>query len=108
VELTREQAALYRAATADTLARIGTSTGIARRGQMLRLLQSLRQIVRTGARSAAGKAVGPVGRIIRDAILSIAFRRAAKDGGKSMTWLQGHHIEFDQPVQPDRAPQAAR
>ena len=38
VQLTREQAALYEAATADTLTRIAASTGIARRGQVLRLL----------------------------------------------------------------------
>jgi superfamily II DNA or RNA helicase len=49
VELTREQAALYQATTADTLARIGASTGIARRGQVLRLLQSLRQICNSPA-----------------------------------------------------------
>ena len=49
VELTREQAALYQAATADTLARIAASAGIARRGQVLRLLQSLRQICNSPA-----------------------------------------------------------
>ncbi len=49
VQLTREQAALYEAATADTLARIAASTGIARRGQVLRLLQSLRQICNSPA-----------------------------------------------------------
>jgi 2-polyprenyl-6-methoxyphenol hydroxylase-like FAD-dependent oxidoreductase len=65
------------------------------------------RIVKEGARSAAGKAAGPVARVIRDAILPLMFRRAAKDGGKSMTWLQGHHIDFDQPIQPVPAPQAA-
>ena len=49
VELTREQAALYEAATADTLARIAASAGIARRGLVLRLLQSLRQICNSPA-----------------------------------------------------------
>ena len=49
VQLTGEQAALYRAATADTLARIEASAGIARRGQVLRLLQSLRQICNSPA-----------------------------------------------------------
>jgi 2-polyprenyl-6-methoxyphenol hydroxylase-like FAD-dependent oxidoreductase len=67
--------------------------------------QSLRRdrvekIVKHGARSANSKAAGPVGRVIRDLILPIAFRRAAKDGGKSMMWLQGHHIDFDEPVAP--------
>jgi 2-polyprenyl-6-methoxyphenol hydroxylase-like FAD-dependent oxidoreductase len=58
------------------------------------------KIVRHGARSASSKAAGPVGRVIRDLILPAVFSRAARDGGKSMTWLQGHHIGFDQPVMP--------
>ena len=49
VQLTGEQAALYQAATAGTLARIEASAGIARRGQVLRLLQSLRQICNSPA-----------------------------------------------------------
>jgi SNF2 family DNA or RNA helicase len=49
VQLTGEQAALYKAATAETMARIQASTGIARRGQVLRLLQSLRQICNSPA-----------------------------------------------------------
>ena len=49
VELSREQAALYQAATAGTLARIAASAGIARRGLVLRLLQSLRQICNSPA-----------------------------------------------------------
>lgn len=49
VELTREQAALYQAATAEALTRIAASDGLARRGQVLRLLQSLRQICNSPA-----------------------------------------------------------
>ena len=49
VELTREQAALYQAATADALARIAASDGPQRRGQVLRLLQALRQICNSPA-----------------------------------------------------------
>ncbi len=49
VVLTREQAALYRAATAEALGRIAVSDGTARRGQVLRLLQSLRQICNSPA-----------------------------------------------------------
>jgi 2-polyprenyl-6-methoxyphenol hydroxylase-like FAD-dependent oxidoreductase len=56
------------------------------------------KIVKHGARSASDKAAGPVARVIRDAILPVMFKRAAKDGGRSMTWLQGHHIDFDEPV----------
>ncbi|MEU5943523.1 SNF2-related protein [Micromonospora sp. NPDC047548] len=49
VELTREQAALYQAATAEAFGRITASDGLQRRGQVLRLLQSLRQICNSPA-----------------------------------------------------------
>ena len=39
-------------------------------------------------------------------MLPVIFGRAAKDGGKSMMWLRGHHIDFDEPVVP-MAPAAA-
>jgi superfamily II DNA or RNA helicase len=49
VELSREQAALYEAVTAQALERIAASDGLPRRGQVLRLLQSLRQICNSPA-----------------------------------------------------------
>jgi SNF2 family DNA or RNA helicase len=49
VELSREQATLYQAATAEALRRIAASDGLGRRGQVLRLLQSLRQICNSPA-----------------------------------------------------------
>ncbi len=56
------------------------------------------KIVKHGNRGSSSKAAGPVARVIRDALLPFMFRRAEKDGGKSMMWIQGHHIDFDQPV----------
>ncbi|SLF47574.1 FAD-dependent oxidoreductase [Mycobacteroides abscessus] len=56
------------------------------------------RIVRYGTRSANVKAAGPLGRVIRDLLLPIVFRRQAYEGGRSMTWLQGHHIDFERPV----------
>jgi FAD-dependent urate hydroxylase len=56
------------------------------------------RIVKHGARSANSKAAGPIARVIRDALLPIAFARSARDGGHSMRWLQGHHIEFNEPM----------
>lgn len=58
------------------------------------------RIVKHGARSSNSKAAGPIGRAVRDAILPIVFARASRDGGRSMTWLQGHHIDFDEPMAP--------
>jgi SNF2 family DNA or RNA helicase len=49
VALTAEQAALYRAVTSQALDQIKTSTGMARRGHVLRLLQALRQICNSPA-----------------------------------------------------------
>lgn len=56
------------------------------------------RIVKQGARSANDKAAGPVGRIIRDLILPVVFRQTAKNGGQSMAWLQGHHIDWHTPI----------
>jgi FAD-dependent urate hydroxylase len=68
-----------------------------------RLFESTRRnrverIVKYGARSANSKAAGPIARMIRDAILPIVFARSARDGGHSMLWLQGHHIDFNEPM----------
>jgi len=49
ITLTPEQGALYTAVTHDTLEKIRTSTGIQRRGLVLRMLQALRQICNTPA-----------------------------------------------------------
>ncbi len=67
--------------------------------------QSLRRdrverIVEMGRASSADKAAGPVMRVVRDLILPRKFRAAAADGGASMMWLQGHHIDFDRRVAP--------
>jgi 2-polyprenyl-6-methoxyphenol hydroxylase-like FAD-dependent oxidoreductase len=56
------------------------------------------RVVKAGARSTNSKAAGPVGRMIRDAVLPIIFRRAEKDAGSSLTWKHGHHIEWATPV----------
>ncbi|MFJ4003782.1 SNF2-related protein [Streptomyces sp. NPDC090023] len=47
VALTDEQTGLYEATVRDTMHQITTSSGIERRGQVLRLLQALRQICNT-------------------------------------------------------------
>ena len=59
------------------------------------------RIVKYGARSSNMKAAGPLARRIRDMVLPFVFAKAARDGGRSMTWLQGHHIDFDEPMTAD-------
>jgi len=53
------------------------------------------RVVKHGARSSNAKAAGPIGRVIRDALLPVLFARAGRDGGASLTWMHGHHIEWD-------------
>ncbi len=62
--------------------------------------ERVERIVAFGARGANQKAPGRVGRVVRDLILPLAFAKAAKDGGASMAWVQGHHIDFDEPIRP--------
>ncbi|WP_424936029.1 MULTISPECIES: FAD-dependent oxidoreductase [Bacteria] len=68
--------------------------------------ERVEKIVEHGRRSSTRKAAGPIGRIVRDAMLPFVFGRAARDGGASMMWLQGHHIDFDANVL--RSPALAR
>ena len=49
VELTPEQSALYTAITRDTFGKIRASSGIQRRGLILRMLQALRQVCNSPA-----------------------------------------------------------
>ncbi|MBF6065712.1 FAD-dependent monooxygenase [Nocardia terpenica] len=62
--------------------------------------ERVERIVAHGARGAQAKAAGPLARVVRDLLLPFVFRRAAQDGGESLMWLQGHHIDFDRPVTP--------
>ncbi len=53
------------------------------------------QVVANGARSSNSKAAGPVGRVLRDALLPIFLRR---QGAQAAGWLHGHHIDWNAPV----------
>jgi FAD-dependent urate hydroxylase len=52
------------------------------------------RIVKWGARSSNSKAAGPVGRVVRDAMMPLALRFAAR---ANTTWIHRHHIEWDAP-----------
>ncbi|MFI1913808.1 FAD-dependent oxidoreductase [Nocardia sp. NPDC020380] len=43
---------------------------------------------------------GAIGRFIRDLIMPVMLGKTAKDGGRSLMWIQGHHIDFDARVIP--------
>ena len=56
--------------------------------------ERVEKIVRSGRRSSSSKAAGPVARRVRDAILPMIFRRAARDGGESLRWITDYHIDW--------------
>jgi 2-polyprenyl-6-methoxyphenol hydroxylase-like FAD-dependent oxidoreductase len=56
------------------------------------------RIVAQGARSSSTKTPGRVGRMVRDLLLPVVFRLLITD--KSLAWMHGHHIDWDNPVTP--------
>ncbi|MDF0531424.1 NAD(P)/FAD-dependent oxidoreductase [Tsukamurella sp. 8F] len=88
---------------AQCLRDTGCARDAGRAGAAFGTFESLRRdrverIVKQGHRGSSAKAAGPVARHVRDMLLPLMFRRAERDGGKSMQWLQGHHIDFQQRV----------
>jgi FAD-dependent urate hydroxylase len=55
------------------------------------------RIVAWGARSSSSKAAGPVGRVVRDALLPLGLRFAAR---ANTAWIHAHHIDWDAPALP--------
>ncbi len=57
------------------------------------------RVVAQGARSSNSKAAGPVGRVLRDALLPRMLRRAARSAGSgSVAWLHRYHITWEAPA----------
>ena len=49
-----------------------------------------------GARSSSSKTPGPVGRLVRDAVLRLVFRYAVTDS--SVAWMSDHRVRLAEPV----------
>lgn len=54
--------------------------------------ERVEKIVKYGARSSNSKAAGPVGRVIRDALLPLGLKMAEKQNTR---WLHAHHVDWD-------------
>ncbi len=66
-----------------------TATAFRRFEQLRR--DRVEKIVKYGARSSSSKAAGPVGRVIRDALLPVGLRMAAK---QNTAWIHAHHVDW--------------
>jgi FAD-dependent urate hydroxylase len=60
--------------------------------------QRVERVVAQGARSSSGKAAGPVVRVLRDLMLPLILKRVASSGEKSLAWMYGYHIDWDEKV----------
>lgn len=65
-----------------------------------RLFEELRRdrvekVVAHGARGSNSKAAGPVGRVVRDAMMPLFLRMASKH---NTGWLHAHHVDWDAPA----------
>ena len=54
------------------------------------------KVVAAGARSSSSKTPGPVGRLVRDAMLRLVFRHVVTD--ESVAWMSDHRVRLAEPV----------
>ena len=52
------------------------------------------KIVANGNRGSTSKAVGPVGRVLRDALLPLVFRPLSNNDSAATRWITNHHIDW--------------
>jgi 2-polyprenyl-6-methoxyphenol hydroxylase-like FAD-dependent oxidoreductase len=69
--------------------------------------ERVEKIVANGNRGSSRKAAGPVGRVIRDAMLPMIFRHLSKDDSAATRWITDHHVDWDADVVASAAPSAA-
>lgn len=68
--------------------------GALRRYEELRR-QRVEQVVRQGRRNGSNKTVGPIGRLLRDAMLPMVFKRQFR-AGDPFAWINDYRIEWDE------------
>ncbi|MEU9120685.1 DEAD/DEAH box helicase [Streptomyces sp. NPDC048506] len=88
VALGREQAALYRAVVRETLARIETAEGIARRGLVMKLLTALKQICNHPAQYLKEAAPGLAARSGKLELLDELLDTILAEGGATLIFTQ--------------------
>ncbi|GAA3665099.1 FAD-dependent monooxygenase [Nonomuraea antimicrobica] len=56
------------------------------------------RVVAQGRRTDSWKTLGPIARIPRDLIMSLALKRLARTGHDPSRWIYEHHVDWDQPA----------
>src|SRR5215211_4835390 len=60
--------------------------------------ERVERVVAQGARSSSGKAAGPIVRVLRDLMLPVVLKRVASSGERSLAWMYGYHIDWNEKV----------
>ncbi|GIE95829.1 FAD-dependent oxidoreductase [Paractinoplanes rishiriensis] len=60
--------------------------------------ERVERVVEQGKRTGGWKALGPVARLPRDLVMSLAMKRMARAGNDPSQWIYEHHIDWDEPV----------
>jgi 2-polyprenyl-6-methoxyphenol hydroxylase-like FAD-dependent oxidoreductase len=60
--------------------------------------ERVERVVEQGKRTGGWKALGPIARLPRDLIMSLATKRMARTGNDPSQWIYEHHIDWDEPV----------
>jgi FAD-dependent urate hydroxylase len=60
--------------------------------------ERVERVVEQGNRTGGWKALGPVARVPRDLIMSLAMKRMARTGNDPSQWIYEHHIDWDEPI----------
>jgi 2-polyprenyl-6-methoxyphenol hydroxylase-like FAD-dependent oxidoreductase len=56
------------------------------------------RVVEQGRRTGGWKALGPIARLPRDLIMSMAMKRMARTGNDPSQWIYDHHIDWNEPI----------
>jgi 2-polyprenyl-6-methoxyphenol hydroxylase-like FAD-dependent oxidoreductase len=56
------------------------------------------RVVKQGKRTGGWKALGPIARLPRDLIMTLAMKRMAHTGNDPSQWIYEHHIDWAEPV----------
>src|SRR5215207_9392221 len=58
--------------------------------------ERVERVVAHGARTNNSKAAGPIARVLRDLMLPIILKRATGNGERSLAWMYGYHVDWDE------------
>ncbi|MEE6261844.1 FAD-dependent oxidoreductase [Plantactinospora sonchi] len=60
--------------------------------------ERVERVVEQSKRTGGWKALGPIARVPRDLVMSLAMKLTARSGKDPSRWIYEHHIDWDEPI----------